>query len=294
MESFSSKLFLHNGKRTAIISTCYCHDNSFRRLELFVSPILQKRFDRNPTLDFKQIYASPPESQIFIDISGVDIVMFGTHLPDDDKCALIYKKIYEHIKDNMVATFTDVKTMLEQFPEALYTETETQIRAAEFEEMHQMMIPKLSPIYDCKPSEILPNLFLGSVEFANDPEFLREKKIGAIVTVMPEALQLIPENQDMRRHHISIPDAINVNIRDYKDDFFRFITACFEDGLNVYIHCKMGISRSTSFVIALLMKHRAMRFEDALTYVKARRPQVEPNFGFHCQLLAYEKDLFPN
>ncbi|KAF8641307.1 hypothetical protein AX16_010086 [Volvariella volvacea WC 439] len=49
----------------------------------------------------------------------------------------------------------------------------------------------------------------------------------------------------------------------------------------------MGISRSVSVVAAYLMKSRGMSPAEALGYVKHRRPQIHPNYGFLKQLQVF-------
>ncbi len=52
-----------------------------------------------------------------------------------------------------------------------------------------------------------------------------------------------------------------------------------------------GISRSTSCVIAYLMKERGFEFWNALNFVRSRRSIICPNMGFMRQLQEYEKTL---
>ena len=293
METFSSKIFFRNDKRTAIIMTFVSFNDNYRRFDLYLPLILQKRFERNPDLDLKQLYPYNPESELFTKNIDFDIVLCITQNPEDDKCPKIYKEIYEKFKMNIVNIFTDINDLLKEYPEALYTNEENIARRKViYEENTVLQKSKLSPVYDQKPSEILPNLFLGPVEFASDEKFLNEKNIGAIVTIMQEPLSLMSINKDLRLHHIPILDSSNIKMNDYKDDCIKFITKCFEDGLNVYIHCKMGISRSVSFVIAFLMHSRNMRFHESFEHVRTCRPQADPNLGFYCQLLEFEKELF--
>jgi protein-tyrosine phosphatase len=51
----------------------------------------------------------------------------------------------------------------------------------------------------------------------------------------------------------------------------------------------MGKSRSTSFVIAYLMKYMAMNFESAYKLVKSSRKCAFPNLGFIRQLREFGK-----
>lgn len=53
------------------------------------------------------------------------------------------------------------------------------------------------------------------------------------------------------------------------------------------MHCKMGISRSGSTVIAYAMKQEHWPLDVALAYVKDRRSIVKPNEGFMKQLQIY-------
>jgi protein-tyrosine phosphatase len=60
---------------------------------------------------------------------------------------------------------------------------------------------------------------------------------------------------------------------------------------NILIHCAAGISRSSTFTIAYLMKDREMPFHKALDYVKERRRWINPNSGFRRQLIDYNQEL---
>ncbi len=66
----------------------------------------------------------------------------------------------------------------------------------------------------------------------------------------------------------------------------------FNSKAKVLVHCRMGISRSSSFVLAYLMKYHGMRLEYALEYLKKKRPIVQPNPGFLHQLKRYDDKIF--
>lgn len=59
-------------------------------------------------------------------------------------------------------------------------------------------------------------------------------------------------------------------------------------GTCVLVHCKMGVSRSASTVIAYAMKEYEWTLEQALKHVKERRSIVQPNAGFMRQLQTYQ------
>jgi atypical dual specificity phosphatase len=122
---------------------------------------------------------------------------------------------------------------------------------------------------------------------------LEEKNISAIVTVMqePHPFSLNEKFSNFKFHHIPIHDKIDVNIIEYIPEFVKFMEECCAENRIMYIHCQMGISRSVSFVIAYIMQKENKKLNDAFKFVKDRRPQADPNFGFMCQLMTYEKTL---
>jgi len=53
---------------------------------------------------------------------------------------------------------------------------------------------------------------------------------------------------------------------------------------NILIHCRAGISRSSSMVIAYLMLKTGMSYFQVFEFVQSKRPIVNPNPGFVEQL----------
>ena len=79
------------------------------------------------------------------------------------------------------------------------------------------------------------------------------------------------------------------------EDYFDEATKFLHDSLsvtNTLVHCMAGISRSTTLLIAYLIRYRGMKSDDALNLVRSRRSIVNPNPGFWSQLKQYEKILF--
>lgn len=65
---------------------------------------------------------------------------------------------------------------------------------------------------------------------------------------------------------------------------------------HVQVHCRAGISRSASLVLAHMLLSRAamgspITLRDAVAHAKARRACVSPNEGFMAQLCALEERL---
>lgn len=61
-----------------------------------------------------------------------------------------------------------------------------------------------------------------------------------------------------------------------------------QEGSKVLVHCKMGVSRSASVVIAYAMKAYNWSFKKALEHVQSKRTCIKPNKHFQLQLETYQ------
>ena len=99
--------------------------------------------------------------------------------------------------------------------------------------------------------------------------------------------------------YIEIKDNSSENIYKYFDKCSDFIHNALNEKGKIYVHCKQGLSRSPSIVIAYIMKYGIcpdishIRFNEALEYVSKKRPNICPNLGFNLALRDYEKIFFP-
>lgn len=82
---------------------------------------------------------------------------------------------------------------------------------------------------------------------------------------------------------MSTPHRISRKIREVFSSSF-----CRKNHSKCLVHCKMGVSRSASTVIAYAMKEFGWSLEKAYNYVKQKRSIARPNAGFMRQLLEYE------
>lgn len=66
------------------------------------------------------------------------------------------------------------------------------------------------------------------------------------------------------------------------------MTSFRKEGSKVLVHCKMGVSRSASVVIAYAMKAYDWDYKKAFDYVKQKRNCIKPNTSFVNQLETYQ------
>ncbi|CAD8175528.1 unnamed protein product [Paramecium octaurelia] len=127
------------------------------------------------------------------------------------------------------------------------------------------------------------SLWLGNCESALDEEFLKVKGIKTVITVAA-GLQL--KLNGLVHHIIEIFDSDTANISQHFQTANEWIERGFKIG-GVLVHCMAGISRSAAIVISYLIEKKKMNYNQALSFVKSKRPQINPNKGFSNQLQAF-------
>lgn len=89
---------------------------------------------------------------------------------------------------------------------------------------------------------------------------------------------------------IKIYDWDDEPIFEYFEEVCAFIDKQREKG-HVLVHCRAGVSRSATIVIAYVMKKKRWTYKEAYEFVLSKRGIIKPNQGFINQLMAWEKTL---
>ncbi|XP_077588775.1 protein phosphatase Slingshot homolog 3 isoform X1 [Stigmatopora nigra] len=137
-----------------------------------------------------------------------------------------------------------------------------------------------------KPSKIFDYLYLGSEWNAANLEELQKNNVGYILNVTREIDNFFPES--FTYMNIRVYDVESTDLLPYWTDTYKFINAARKSGQAVLVHCKMGVSRSSSTVIAYAMKQQRWPLDVAWSYVRDRRAVVKPNDSFARQLQTYD------
>ena len=138
------------------------------------------------------------------------------------------------------------------------------------------------PIYN----EIRPNLYLGrelSIQELNESRF---DYILSIICHEPLHYNDNISNKLVTKW-INCKDNGSSTIQNYFDECFEFINLGLSNEKKVYVHCKMGISRSPTIMIAYLMTHEKISFKDARDIVLLARPCICIKAGFYKLLKKY-------
>ncbi|CAH0380227.1 unnamed protein product [Pelagomonas calceolata] len=146
------------------------------------------------------------------------------------------------------------------------------------------------------PAQVAPGLYLGDRKDAKDRAALRRLGIQSIVNCTP------PKSEDpaagcpsffereLRYLRVPIYDSPAEDAAEHFAAVLDFIASRLHYG-GVLVHCNRGVSRSATFVVAHLMKTRALDPASALELVRAARPQAEPNAAFLKQLDVLHTEL---
>ncbi|GMK54531.1 hypothetical protein CspeluHIS016_0111170 [Cutaneotrichosporon spelunceum] len=166
--------------------------------------------------------------------------------------------------------------------------------------------------FDGFPSRILPFLYLGNLEHAGNAAMLKALGITHVVSVGESLLDVAIDYDPLhgyigsntlaaeaRAGRIQVLDLTDV--RDDGNDPLRPVIAracewmegARAAGGSVLVHCRVGVSRSASIVMAYLMKYRGMGLMDAYLMTRARRLNVliQPNLRFFHELFGWEVEL---
>eukprot|EP01006_Ploeotia_vitrea_P044640 TRINITY_DN66844_c7_g4_i1.p1 TRINITY_DN66844_c7_g4~~TRINITY_DN66844_c7_g4_i1.p1 ORF type:complete len:314 (+),score=8.25 TRINITY_DN66844_c7_g4_i1:80-943(+) len=154
----------------------------------------------------------------------------------------------------------------------------------------------LPPLEDTFATKILPHLWLGDFRDATNVNALRKTGITHILNVAQECQsgECTPPAEEMEGINVlNIPlrDANDEDISPHFADAIQFIETVKEEKGRVLVHCRVGISRSATIVLAYLMRMNNWGFADALSHVRLRRNVVNPNLGFVLALEDFEKQL---
>lgn len=133
-------------------------------------------------------------------------------------------------------------------------------------------------------------LYFGSQDVACDPNILHALQVTDILSIGIT----VPAHEDFKYKFIEAYDLPSFNMKSIFHKCFLFIDSIRLLNRRVFVHCNAGISRSPTIVIAYVMRHLQMGFEDAFKLVKQKRLTISPNAGFVLQLKDYENYLKNN
>lgn len=137
-----------------------------------------------------------------------------------------------------------------------------------------------------KATLIFDHVYLGSEWNASNLEELRDCGVGYILNVTREIDNFFPGM--FSYHNVRVYDEEATDLLAHWNETYNFIVKAKKNNSKCLVHCKMGVSRSASTVIAYAMKEYGWTLEKAHNYVKQKRSIAQPNAAFMRQLAEYE------
>lgn len=128
------------------------------------------------------------------------------------------------------------------------------------------------------PIKIIENLYLGSF-CAADYKILTKNNITSVVCLTASA-HVYPKEIDLL-HINNISEALTEEsfTLDKLVKALCFIKSHINNNQNVLVHCKAGVSRSATVVVAYVMQDQKLNVHDAINFVMQIAPHINPCFS---------------
>lgn len=144
---------------------------------------------------------------------------------------------------------------------------------------------------------IMPNLYLGNINAANDINFLQKNQISSIVNCSNE-IEFHEYFKDKNTFRLSINDnKEQENIKKIQENIFdaiKFIDNEINKKHTVLVHCYFGLMRSATVIAAYLIIKYKMSVNDAVEFLKKKNKMIfNRNYNF-INILEYVHKKYNN
>lgn len=142
-------------------------------------------------------------------------------------------------------------------------------------------------------SQVYENLWIGPANVAREKDFLLDTNITVIVNCAEEeSINRYPLLSSLFTVHVPLIDDEEPHAREMILKGAEFIQIYLQQGKNLLVHCKAGISRSATVILAWMIIYKNIPFDTAYRFLQEKRPIIRPN-DFYIQLLkGLEKDFY--
>ncbi|XP_026206514.1 dual specificity phosphatase DUPD1-like [Anabas testudineus] len=159
-------------------------------------------------------------------------------------------------------------------------------------ELHRLMWTKKGTSNHL--DEVYPRIYIGDMYAAKDKSTLQAHHITHVLNAAHGKFSVntgpsFYRDTQITYHGVEAFDMPSFNLSPFFYPAANFIKNALPTG-KVLVHCAMGLSRSSSLVLAYLMIHENMTLVDAIKAVGTKR-NISPNEGFLEQLRELDKKL---
>lgn len=147
--------------------------------------------------------------------------------------------------------------------------------------------------------EIIPNVWLGNKEAANDFTFLKKNNIQVIFNCTKDLPNYHEDKKKFKYIRLPVNDSLmNKDFMIMTDALIALVPVLENYVRNknpVLIHCFAGMQRSACLLCALLLKSLKMKLHEAIFFIQIKRNiAFTPQVNFIDSLLIYENYLSKN
>lgn len=137
---------------------------------------------------------------------------------------------------------------------------------------------------------IIPGLYLSGIAVARNSTRLADMGISRVVCCCMWT-EFPPEDEikSLVYYRVDVEDMSREPIEMFFDEACGFIAESLENHEGVLVHCRSGVSRSSTVVLAFLVRNMGMRLFDAFFLLRSKRSIVTPNIGFMDKLMQLER-----
>lgn len=136
------------------------------------------------------------------------------------------------------------------------------------------------------PTSVLPFLYIGTQYNASD-KYIKDYKFHRILNLKDTHYSDHPKG--IKFLHIPMSDYGDSDVFEVGKSCFSFIDSARKNNENILVHCRGGLNRSPTIVIAYLMVKLKMTLNEAYYLVKNKREKITPHKNYIDQLKLYEK-----
>lgn len=139
-----------------------------------------------------------------------------------------------------------------------------------------------------EPDKILDYLYLGDRLQGSNEETIKEFAITHVLNVH-DSCRFPPASSPWKFRHVPVSDYGDSDLRPAAEKCFKFIEEARSCQGRVLVHCRKGINRSPTIVIAWLIVSEKWTLQKAYTFVQECRPMSSPHEKYFEQLQAMDK-----
>lgn len=132
-------------------------------------------------------------------------------------------------------------------------------------------------------TSVYDRIYIGDQFIARNKKLLQSHNITHIINCTSEIFDFHPE--DFTYHKLNLCDDSGDDLKSVVEPTYELMSLILSNPKNViFIHCSMGISRSSTVILYYIMKKEQINFEEALKNMHLCYPKAKPNIYYESYL----------